>query len=820
MSTPTLAHAAPGDIVIDVPETTAPPTIVAASGSSQLIREVRDEIDESVRHQVSTDGGASWHAADIEGQLNQSAHLAAGVLTYIADDLKVRQLDLGSNTSEVLREFSSRPDALTGSAAVFWEYVGDAWHPTGIASAVLTDNQAPQTLRNYTLRLDDDASQELVAGGDSAFVANIRKPSKGQLGDGYLDRIPLDGTTKASSVTIPGLATVAVRDNQVVYVAGTKTGASVCFRSLSSSGVWGSASCTRLKKGDQRRIWPSIELGDGWAVVRLSNDIADLFVVRGKSTPVIQPAVEPAKGVLQLDVYGVGDSTDPLVNVAASTGGYVAYYRSNGSLDRITGYVPAHSWPVQWALTPGGVLATEPQPSLDAPGLQVWSRSIANGTASAEELLAPRASSQGLSASGDRTIVNGGAGTQLLDRGTVVRALPTTPDLRKLSGAYYLARNGQSDEMRRIDGARMLTGPVIDIFGSLALKQTKKNTFQVIDVTNGSKSITVARPTGVNYLDDALLWGDWITGYTRDEKVVFNYRQPGQVYRLSGVSGSFLALGDGFALLTSTDDDVYSLLVWDFASNTTRAIEVSPHQPLDEAVTDGSHRVAFRNEDDNLVIRELSEGGRSKPRLLGLVAPTSLNNLPSSAAWKPEIDTTKALGPGTLTIKNKKGTIVRTIAVEAAPNGSIRTLSWNGRTDAGSRVPAGTYTWELTVSAADGSGNLVRVNGAAGISGTIKVVSKPLGTVKGTTPKISDTTPTVGQTLTVKPGSWKPTPGVQFTYQWFRGTKAIAGATASSYLVTSADVKQKLTIKVTGTMDGWKSTTKASKATAKVTEGQ
>ncbi len=43
-----------------------------------------------------------------------------------------------------------------------------------------------------------------------------------------------------------------------------------------------------------------------------------------------------------------------------------------------------------------------------------------------------------------------------------------------------------------------------------------------------------------------------------------------------------------------------------------------------------------------------------------------------------------------------------------------------------------------------------------------------------------------GQTLTCAPGSWKGAP--TFTYQWYRDGVAIAGATASTYTVSAADL--------------------------------
>lgn len=63
-------------------------------------------------------------------------------------------------------------------------------------------------------------------------------------------------------------------------------------------------------------------------------------------------------------------------------------------------------------------------------------------------------------------------------------------------------------------------------------------------------------------------------------------------------------------------------------------------------------------------------------------------------------------------------------------------------------------------------------------------------------------TATVGRTLRVAPGTWKPTPS-GFTYQWLRSGKAISGATASTYTLTAADADATVSAKVTATRDGY-----------------
>ena len=85
------------------------------------------------------------------------------------------------------------------------------------------------------------------------------------------------------------------------------------------------------------------------------------------------------------------------------------------------------------------------------------------------------------------------------------------------------------------------------------------------------------------------------------------------------------------------------------------------------------------------------------------------------------------------------------------------------------------------------------------------------------TPKISGTTKT-GATLTADAGAWAPAPDV-LAYQWYRGKTAIKGATAATYVLTAADAKATIQVRVTGTKAGYGTVAKTSAATAKVTAG-
>jgi hypothetical protein len=163
----------------------------------------------------------------------------------------------------------------------------------------------------------------------------------------------------------------------------------------------------------------------------------------------------------------------------------------------------------------------------------------------------------------------------------------------------------------------------------------------------------------------------------------------------------------------------------------------------------------------------------------------------------------------------------------SARDGSLLTAShggWTGkptgfayqwlRCDAqgGSCAPIGAATSRTyTVQTADvGSRLRVQVT-ATNDAGSGVAVSRPTDVVAATgsapkntsAPAISGTLQD-GSTLTVSPGAWSGTPAPTISYQWQRCTGAgacdnIAGATGTTYVLTSADVAHTLRVQVTAT---------------------
>ncbi len=99
-------------------------------------------------------------------------------------------------------------------------------------------------------------------------------------------------------------------------------------------------------------------------------------------------------------------------------------------------------------------------------------------------------------------------------------------------------------------------------------------------------------------------------------------------------------------------------------------------------------------------------------------------------------------------------------------------------------------------------------DGYTSVTTTSDATSAVSGTVSGSTPKISGTA-TVDSTLKASAGTWGPS-GVKLAYQWYRGADAIDGATATSYKVTAQDSGKQLSVRVTGSLDGYAAVTKAS----------
>jgi len=182
----------------------------------------------------------------------------------------------------------------------------------------------------------------------------------------------------------------------------------------------------------------------------------------------------------------------------------------------------------------------------------------------------------------------------------------------------------------------------------------------------------------------------------------------------------------------------------------------------------------------------------------------------------------------------------------ALTNGSVKIditdLVTNATIDTAT-LPAGVVlddpthlTWTVP-STAVGSDSTITLTAIAGTVGagspkvTVKEATASLGVTLGTTSSTVEVLPasstdavattagtaTVGSVLTADEGTWAT--GTTFTYQWFRGSKPIVGATSKTYTLTSADLAGAITVVVSGTTPGFASSSVTSSATDAVAVG-
>lgn len=173
--------------------------------------------------------------------------------------------------------------------------------------------------------------------------------------------------------------------------------------------------------------------------------------------------------------------------------------------------------------------------------------------------------------------------------------------------------------------------------------------------------------------------------------------------------------------------------------------------------------------------------------------------------------TTKLVIAPTPTIS---GTAVMGSTLTAMPGtwvtGTAFTYQWYAGSTAITGATARTYA---PTSAQAGAQISVKVTGQlAGYTTVPRVSTKTPKVLLVATPTISGTA-AVGSTLTAKRGTW--TTGAAVTHQWYADSSAIAGATAATFTLTSAQAGKQISVKVTGTLTGYATASTTSAKTAR-----
>ena len=185
------------------------------------------------------------------------------------------------------------------------------------------------------------------------------------------------------------------------------------------------------------------------------------------------------------------------------------------------------------------------------------------------------------------------------------------------------------------------------------------------------------------------------------------------------------------------------------------------------------------------------------------------------ATTSPGNVTSVSIAPGD-TLEILKGNCVQGQVGFASPTvwgqfvgAALPSVGWGnlGSTTTFSTITAGTYSIYFRIKSA-GSGGIVP---AHTVNVTVAAAATPFTTTYA--PAIFGTAE-VGQTLTATTADWDPVAAM--TYQWFAGGSAISGATGATHVVQLAQVGKAITVKATGALSGYKTTTVESSATSVV----
>ncbi len=109
-----------------------------------------------------------------------------------------------------------------------------------------------------------------------------------------------------------------------------------------------------------------------------------------------------------------------------------------------------------------------------------------------------------------------------------------------------------------------------------------------------------------------------------------------------------------------------------------------------------------------------------------------------------------------------------------------------------------------------GFATLVRTSAAVGPVTLKSFSSAPTPTISGVT--------RVANELTANPGTWSPTP-TKLSYQWYRGSTPIPGATSKTWLLNGADYNRQIHVVVTAERNGYLTTTRTSAPTSAILPG-
>ncbi len=630
---------------------------------------------------ISLDGGRTWQPGIGKWSITRSSG-SNGRFGYDATD------------DELPIPYLMNPADPSAAKALRWDDDGSRYLAIGVGAALSSNGKLATADSRRTAKFPTLPSG-LVSPkhtysftGDAALAVRITTTSSDH---DYVAMVDVKTGKRAGVLTLPRTGQHRVQGSAVYSLSADATGLTLCRQPLPS----GEAACQVVVAGDRTGTKPTLYQFGELSVVKDPAGAQPLLVEAGRVTPVTLP-----EGTVSWRGEGNGDPTRPLLRTVDAAGEphHVRVGSDGSTVEWLTvPRVPQTLFSLE--VTPTAVLGSWNGAD------RVWARAMADGQLQPATWL-PGSGFDG--ASGSRWLVWGGKQTRTLyDAGEPVRTVKAW----SVSGPYLSTEPG----VQRVDGRQVSAKQALALFGSLVAEKaprsaSKGSRVSIRDLADASAKPTTVRLSKGPLYGNVYLWGDWVGSSEWSEKgeqqaVLRNYRT-GATRRHDG---TLWQLGDGFAVLDLNSE----LAVWNVGTDEVIRLG-TPFEPW--AVATWGDLLVYTTQ-AVMVVRRVPGVGTSQPRLLG--AATSGDATPQSP-WTAAIDTTKPLAAGNLTITDSTGLVVRTLPTPAAPDGSLRGLSWDGLDDAGNPVPKGTYTWTLIAFGVDTSGQVVNVTGTDAAKGTIK----------------------------------------------------------------------------------------------------
>ncbi len=542
---------------------------------------------------------------------------------------------------------------------------------------------------------------------------------QGSTTDGHAVYAAADSPAVATApawVVIDGVVKSVITATQLLYVTDTSAGVKACSKPLSNLAA--TAACTTVVGGTSALYVNSFDNFGTSSVISVADEATQKvtsYLWNGTTSVTVQvPAGSYLDQPTDVGYRAIFGDTPYLLLRNANTVPSVVKVNADGSLG--TGFAlptKASAAVTNLVAAPGRVVGTD-----DRDGSSwlypAWSRTVSGSGFSAETLLPKRAS--GVAASAGRTVVSSSDGLSMYDRGTLKYTFADA-HLGEVSGPYVtqhfwdpsynpyvLVSTADGTKVTTIAGSQgMLFGSLYAIVSSDDVPSGQTH-LTLYDLTGKAATRVVNLAPGSAGCTNFSWWNDVVgascdLGHTVRTYSLADGSLLGSQGSATGPYMQLTELGDGYAIVYKSGE----ALIWKLAANEL----VTLSECLGWTVSDGVGHVACGGATD-LIWRDYSTLSTSPGRVLGWLAPSTM--AADATSWTPEIDVSKPFNAGTLTIK-QGATVVRQLAVPASVDGSVRGVTWDGKNASGVVMSSGTFSVELAVDSADGSGAVKAVDG-------------------------------------------------------------------------------------------------------------